>query len=67
MGTEVQDYVMDICVAYEEGYAHAEQGMASSFNTYEEKTDKYYAWYYGHTNSLTNQMMSGDEVSFTLE
>ena len=63
----IQDDVLGIVEAYEEGYAYADQGMVASFNTYPEKTHKYYAWYYGHTNSLTNQMMSGEEVSFVLE
>jgi len=67
MSTEIQDRVMDICVAYEEGYAVGEQNMSSTFNIYPHETEKYYAWYYGHTNSLTNQMLAPKEITFELE
>jgi len=57
MSDKLQEYIMDICVAYEEGYAVGDVNMSASFNKYPTDTDKYYAWYYGHTNSLTNQML----------
>ena len=66
MSQVMQDYIMDICIAYEEGYAIGEQNMSSAFNTYPSETERYYAWYYGHTNSLTNQMLQdgGMEIVF---
>ena len=67
MPQKMQDYIMDICTAYEEGYAVGEQGMSSSFNKYPVDTENFYAWYYGHTNSLTNQMLDNREITFTLE
>lgn len=70
MSQTMQDYIMDICVAYEEGYAVGDQNMSSSFNKYPIDTERYYAWYYGHTNSLTNQMLQDSnemEVTFELE
>ena len=67
MPQKVQDYIMDICTVYEEGYAHAEQAMASSFNPHTSGTDMYYAWLYGHTNALTSQMLQDDEITFKLD
>jgi len=68
MSDKLQEYIMDICVAYEEGYAVGDVNMSSSFNKYPTETDKYYAWYYGHTNSLTNQMLqNGNDMEIVFE
>lgn len=62
MSQTMQDYVMDICIAYEEGYEIGSQNMSSSMNKYPVDTERYYAWYYGHTNSLTNQMLDKQDA-----
>jgi len=67
MAQTMQEYVMDICMAYEEGYEIGEQNMASSLNIYPVDTERYYAWYYGHTNSLTNQMLQKGSVEIVFE
>ena len=67
MSQKMQDYIMDICTAYEEGYAVGEHNMSSSFNKYPVDTERFYAWYYGHTNSLTNQMLQDGSMELVLE
>jgi len=69
MSKTMQDYVMDICTAYEEGYATGEQHISSSINPHKIETEKYYSWYYGHTNALTTELLRGDstEIVFSPE
>ena len=67
MSQAMADYVMGICMAYEEGYAAAEHGLAAIHNNYKEETEQYYAWHFGHTNSLTVKMLGDEEFQIEVE
>ena len=61
----MQEHVLDICTAYEEGFSCADQGLGVAYNKFPIDTEKYYAWHYGHSNSLSAQMIDGLEIQFT--
>lgn len=55
------DEVLDICIAYEKGYLAGQTMLSTESNTYKEKSKTYYAWLFGHNNSLTREIISLDE------
>jgi len=67
MAKTMADYVMDICIAYEEGYEIGEHNMSSALNKYPQESERYYAWHYGHTNSLTNQLLQSNNMEIVFE
>lgn len=53
--------VLDICVAYEEGYQHGRMLLSSDHNGYPDKSEPYYAWMLGHTNGLQVEFVETNE------
>lgn len=54
--------VVEICQAYEQGYSAGRMNLATDANTYEDKTDNYYAWLLGHNTGLQLEMIEVEEV-----
>lgn len=49
--------VLDICIAYEDGYKAGEHSLPSDVNEYESDTAEHYAWIFGHSNALTKNLI----------
>lgn len=57
------DDVLNICIAYEQGYLAGQARMSSEHNLYKDNTTKtYYAWLFGHNNSLTKEIIEVEET-----
>lgn len=54
--------VLEICVAYEEGYAAGRMNLAVDHNGYRNKSDPYYAWLMGHNNGLSSELQELEEI-----
>jgi hypothetical protein len=55
------DEVLDICIAYEQGYLAGQALLSSESNAYNENTKTFYAWLFGHNNSLTKEILEVNE------
>ena len=55
------DEVLNICIAYERGYLAGQTLQSANTNSYEENSKTYYAWLFGHNNSLTKEMLENNE------
>ena len=61
MEIEDIDEVLNICIAYEQGYLAGQAMMSANFNAYTEESNAYYAWLFGHNNSLTKETLEVNE------
>ncbi len=55
--------VLDICVAYEEGYQHGRLLLSADHNEYPDKSECFYAWYLGHNNGLQTELVETEDVT----
>ena len=56
------DDVLDICIAYEQGYSAGQSMIPAEYNIYTDKSKTYYAWLFGHNNSLTKEIIDIEET-----